>query len=171
VLTRLKEIIRDNLLFDENNPSMTVGDAPLEAALGKKEVHVNEIRGVVQRQLMLVEAGQGPLSARMLAGALVTERAAPSNPCPETRAATAQANAPRGRVLDLTEILGGSVVTYRPAPSNNSRIIGTVSYTLPQPATGQIGGRAPATTTPGGIKLYRSACTPAESRAGRGWRF
>jgi hypothetical protein len=36
VLTMLKEIIRDNLLFDENNPSMIVGDAPLEAALGKK---------------------------------------------------------------------------------------------------------------------------------------
>ncbi len=154
VLTRLKEIIRDNLLFDENNPSMIVRDAPLEAALGKKEVHANEIRGVVQRQLMLVEAGQGPLSARMLAEALVTERATPSNPRPETRAATAQANAPSGRVLDLTEILGGSVVTSRPAPSNNSRIIGTVSQqgsgstALPQPATGQIGGRAPATTTP-----------------------
>jgi hypothetical protein len=158
VLTRLKEIIRDNLLFDENNPAMIVGDAPLEAALGKKEVHVNEIRGVVQRQMMLVEACQGPLSARMLAGALITERAAPSNPCPETRAATAQANAPRGRVLDLTEILGGSVMAYRPAPSNNSRIIGTVSFTppqqgsgiaaAPQPANGQTGGRAPATTTP-----------------------
>ena len=32
VLTWLKEIIRDNFLFDENNPSMIVGDAPLEAA-------------------------------------------------------------------------------------------------------------------------------------------
>jgi hypothetical protein len=29
----LKEIIRDNLLFDESNPSMIVGDTPLEAAL------------------------------------------------------------------------------------------------------------------------------------------
>jgi hypothetical protein len=37
VLMWLKEIIRDNLLFDENNPSMIVGDAPLEAALKKKE--------------------------------------------------------------------------------------------------------------------------------------
>jgi hypothetical protein len=36
VLTRLKEIIRDNLLFDESNPAMIVGDARLEAALGKK---------------------------------------------------------------------------------------------------------------------------------------
>jgi hypothetical protein len=88
VLTRLKEIIRDNLLFDESNPAMIVGDAPLEAALGMKKVHVNEIRGVVQQRLMLVEASQGPLSARMLAGAMVSERAAPSNPRPETRAAT-----------------------------------------------------------------------------------
>ncbi len=158
VLTRLKEIIRDNLLFDENNPAMIVGDAPLEAALGKKKVHVNEIRGVVQQQLMLVEASQGPLSARMLAGAMVSERAAPSNPHPETRAATTQASAPNGRVLSLTEILAGSVVAYRPVPSNNSRIIGTVSYTPPQqrngatappqPATGQNGGRASATTAP-----------------------
>ncbi len=37
VLTWLKEIIRDNLLFDEDNPSMIVGDAPLEAALKKRE--------------------------------------------------------------------------------------------------------------------------------------
>jgi hypothetical protein len=63
VLTWLKEIIRDNLLFDENNPSMIVGDAPLEAALRKKRVHVNEIRSVVQQQLTMVEASQGPLSA------------------------------------------------------------------------------------------------------------
>jgi hypothetical protein len=158
VLTRLKEIIQDNLLFDESNPAMIVGDAPLEAALGKKKVHVNEIRGVVQQQLMMVEAGQGPLSARMLAGAMVSERAASSNPHPETRAAMTQAGAPNGRVLSLTEILAGSVVAYSPAPSNNSRIIGTVSYTPPQqrngatapprPATGQNGGGAPATTTP-----------------------
>ena len=36
VLTWLKEIIRDNLLFDEGNPAMIVGDAPLEAALRSK---------------------------------------------------------------------------------------------------------------------------------------
>jgi hypothetical protein len=68
VLTWLKEIIRDNLLFDKNNPSMIVGDAALEAALRKKRVHVNEIRGVVQQQLTMVEARQGLLSIGMLAG-------------------------------------------------------------------------------------------------------
>ncbi len=51
VLTMLKEITRDNLLFDESNPSMIVGDAPLEAALGRREVDVNEIRGVRLRAM------------------------------------------------------------------------------------------------------------------------
>jgi hypothetical protein len=37
VLTWLKEIIRDNLLFDERNPAMIVGDAPLEVAIEKQE--------------------------------------------------------------------------------------------------------------------------------------
>ncbi len=60
VLTMLKEIIRGNLLIDQSNPSMIVGDALLEAALGRREVDVNEILGVVQRQLLLVEAA-GPL--------------------------------------------------------------------------------------------------------------
>jgi hypothetical protein len=58
VLTWLKEIIRDNILFDESNPSMIVGDVPLEAALRKKRVHVNEIWNVVQQQLTMVEARQ-----------------------------------------------------------------------------------------------------------------
>ncbi len=176
MLTRLKEIIRDNLLFDENNPAMIVGDSPLEAALGKKKVHVNEIRGVVQQQLMLVEACQGPLSARMLAGAMTSERRAPSNPRPETRAATTLAGAPSGRVLSLTEILAGSVVAYRPAPSNNSRIIGKVSYTPPQqrngatappqPATGQNGVGAPATTTPAASNFTGVQVRPLSSEPG-----
>jgi hypothetical protein len=88
VLRWLKEIIRDNLLFDESNPAMIVGDAPLEAALRKKRVHVNEIRGVVQQQLTMVEAGQGPLSARMLSGGTVYEGIAPGNPRPEAQAVT-----------------------------------------------------------------------------------
>ncbi len=60
VLTWLKEIIRDNLLFDERNPAMIV-DVPLEAALRKKRAHVNEIWNVVMQQLMMVEARQGPI--------------------------------------------------------------------------------------------------------------
>jgi hypothetical protein len=80
VLTMLKEIIRGNLLFNENNPSMIVGDAPLEAALGRREVDVNEIRGVVQRQLTLVEAGLGPLAESMLAESVAMVRGASSIP-------------------------------------------------------------------------------------------
>jgi hypothetical protein len=48
----LKIIIRDTLLFDENNPAMIIGDPPLEAALGKKEVYVREIRDIVYRLAM-----------------------------------------------------------------------------------------------------------------------
>ncbi len=47
---------RDNLLFDERNPAMIIGDAPLEVALRKKKVHVNNIRSVVIQQLTMVEA-------------------------------------------------------------------------------------------------------------------
>jgi hypothetical protein len=127
VLTWLKEIIQDNLLFDESNPAMRVGDAPLEAALGKKRVHVNEIRGVVQQQLTMVEAGQGPLSARMLSGGMVYEGIAPGNPHPEAQVVTTQPNSTNARVPSLTEIAAGPVVLYSPATGNNSRIIGTVS--------------------------------------------
>jgi hypothetical protein len=113
----LKEIVRDNLLFDENNPSMKVGDAPLEAALGKKEVRVNEVQGVVQRQLVLVEASQGPLGEGMLAGSLAIERAAPSNPRPETRAVTTQANIPSGRVVGFSGISSGTIAQELSAQS------------------------------------------------------
>jgi hypothetical protein len=71
---------------------MIVGDAPLEAALRKKRMHINEIRGVVQQQLTMVEASQGPLSARMLFGGTMYVGTAPGSPRPEARAATAQAN-------------------------------------------------------------------------------
>jgi hypothetical protein len=101
VLTMLKEIIRDNLLFDENNPSMLVGDAPLEAALGRREVDVNDIRSVVQSQLTLVEAGPGPLAGNVLAESLAMMRGAFSNPRPEARAVATPANVPTGRVMDF----------------------------------------------------------------------
>ncbi len=157
VLTGLKEIIRDNLLFDESNPAMIVGDAPLEAALRKKRVHVNEIPGVGQQQLTMLEASQGPLSARKLSGGTMYEGTAPGNPRPEARAATAQANTTNARVLSLTKIAAGPVVLYSPAPGD-LQIIGTVSYTppqqgsiasaLPRTVAGQNGGGSPAATTP-----------------------
>jgi hypothetical protein len=154
----LKEIIRDNLLFDESNPSTIVGDAPLEAALGRREVDVNEIRGVVQHQLLLVEAGPGPLAESMLAESLAMVRGASSNPHSEARAVAAPASIPTGRVVDFPRLPSGSVVTIGPAAGDSSRIIGTVMYVPPQrgngsaappqPGAGQDGGRTPATTTP-----------------------
>ncbi len=95
VLTWLKEIIRDNLLFDEKNPAMIVGDAPLEAALRKKKVHVNNIRSVVIQQLTMVEARQGPWSLAMLIGGMTRLGRVPVVPRPEVRAVTAPA-APQG---------------------------------------------------------------------------
>ncbi len=140
VLTWLKEIIRDNLLFDESNPAMIVGDAPLEAALRKKRVHVNEIRNVVQRQLTMVEARQGPMSAAMLAGGMTHLGRVPVIPRPEVRAVTAPASTPSVRVVSLTEVAAGPVVLYSPVPGI-SQDIGTVSYTPPpRPAAGQNAG-------------------------------
>ncbi len=57
----LKIIIRDNSLFDENNPSVIVGDSALEAALGKKEVYVGEVRDIIFLQLVISEPYQWPL--------------------------------------------------------------------------------------------------------------
>ncbi len=90
VLTWLKDIIRDNLLFDERNPAMIVGDASLEAALRKKKVHVNNIRSVVIQQLTMVEARQGPWNPAMLIGGMTRLGRVPVNPRPEVQAATAQ---------------------------------------------------------------------------------
>jgi hypothetical protein len=140
VLTWLKEIIRDNLLFDENNPSMIVGDAPLEAALRKKRVHVNEIRGVVPQQLMMVEARQGPLSTGLLAGSIMFQGRVPGVPRSEARATMTPASTPNVRVVSLTEVEAGPVVLYSPTPGD-SQVIGTVSYIPPpRPAAGQNAG-------------------------------
>ncbi len=162
VLTWLKEIIQVNLLFDENNPSMIVGDAPLEAALRKKRVHVNKIRGEVQQQLTMVEARQGPLSTGMLAGGIMYQGRAPGVPRPEARATTTQASTPTARVVSLTEIAVGPVVLYSPAPGG-LQVIGTVSYTppqqgsntsvLPRPAAGQNAGGAPTAATSTGANF------------------
>jgi hypothetical protein len=164
VLTWLKEIIRDNLLFDENNPSMIVGDVPLEAALRKKRVHGNEIRSVVQQQLTMVEASQGPLSTGMLAGGTMYEGRAPGNSRLEARATTAQANTANVRVVSLTEIAAGPVVLYSPAPGD-SQVIGTVSYTPPQQGSSHAATACGWTewrgniccSHAGGIKLHRGA--------------
>ncbi len=159
VLTWLKEIIRDNLLFDERNPAMIVGDASLETALRKKKVHVNDIRSVVIQQLTMVEARQGPWNPAMLIGGMTRLGRAPAGPRPEARAVTAPTSAQGARVISLTEVPARSVVLHSPLPGTPrdfgtevparsvvmhdplpgiQQEIGIVSYTAPaRPATGQ----------------------------------
>jgi hypothetical protein len=174
VLTWLKEIILDNLLFDERNPAMIVGDAPLEAALRKKKVHVNDIRSVVIQQLTMVEARQGPWNPAMLIGGMTRLGREPAGPRPEVRAATAPASTQGARVVSLMEVPTGPVVLHSPAsgitevPARSVMMhnplpgiqqeIGTVSYTAPaRPATGQNagGGTAAAMSTEAGFTGVR----------------
>jgi hypothetical protein len=72
VLTMLNIIIRDNFLFDENNPAMIRGDPPLEEALGIREVYVGEIRDIVYQQLVLLELCRWPPPPSTLTGAAAT---------------------------------------------------------------------------------------------------
>ncbi len=51
ILTMLKIIVRDNVLLDEINPAIIRGDSLLEAALGKREFHVGEVRDIILQQL------------------------------------------------------------------------------------------------------------------------
>jgi hypothetical protein len=44
VLTILKEIIRDEEMFDMRNPAIILCDKDLEAALNMRALHVTEIR-------------------------------------------------------------------------------------------------------------------------------
>ncbi len=161
VLTWLKEIIQDNLLFDERNPAMIVGDAPLKAALRKRKVHVNDIRSVVIQQLTMVEARQGPWNPAMLIGGMTRLGRVPVGPRPEVQAVTAPASAQGVRVMSLTKVPARSVVLRSPAPGITEvparsvvmhspvpgipQEIGTVSYTAPsRPAAGQNAGGAAA---------------------------
>jgi hypothetical protein len=188
VLTMLKDIIRDNLLFDENNPAMIIGDPPLEAALGRKEVDVSDIRSVVHRQLTLVEACPGLLAANVLAGGMAMLTGAAGNPRTEARATMAPASAPTGRVIDFRGIPSGSIVTVREAGAagsatgNRARIIGTVTYVppsrgsgsvaLPQPGVGQDRGGATTTSTSTapsgtGVRVHMTIRGPSAAGASR----
>jgi hypothetical protein len=140
---------------------MIVGDAPLEAALRKKKVHVNNIRSVVIEQLTMVEARQGPWNPAMLIGGMTRLGRVPAGPRPEVRAAATPASAQGARVVSLVEVPTGSVVLHSPAsgitevPARSvvmhnplpgiQQEIGTVSYTAPAwPATWQNAGGAAA---------------------------
>ncbi len=141
VLTWLKEIIRDNLLFDERNPAMLVGDAPLEAALRKKKVHVNNIRSVVIQQM--VEARQGPWNLAMLIGGMTHLGRVPVDPRLEVQVVTAPASAQGVRVMSLTEVPVRSVVLRSPAPGITEVPARSVVMHSPLPGIQQEIGRSP----------------------------
>jgi len=52
ILTILKEIIRDEEMFDMRNPAIILCDKNLEMALNMQAMHVIEIRELVYSQLM-----------------------------------------------------------------------------------------------------------------------
>jgi hypothetical protein len=152
VLTWLKKIIRDNLLFDEQNPSMIVGDAALETALKRKRVHVNDIRSVVVHQLVLVEARQGPWTQALLLRGMARLENMPVPPRPEGSTTTAPVSALGTRAIGYIPMPAGAVVLHSPGPgtSRNPNLeipagllrldnpmpglqqeIGVVSYTYP----------------------------------------
>jgi hypothetical protein len=187
VLTWLKEIIRDNLLFDESNPAMIVGDAPLETALRNKKVHVNDIRSVVIQQLVMVEARQGPWNPAMLMRGMTRLESMPTPSRPEVWAATTPTGAQGARVISLTEVLAESVTrrgpfsgaprdfgTEVPARSvvmNNplpgiQQEIGVVSYTAPaRPATGpNVGESASAGAGFTGVRVRLLIRMPGAAR-------
>jgi hypothetical protein len=108
---------------------------------------------VVQQQLTMVEARQGPLSSAMLAGGMMYLGRVPVIPHPEARVVTTPASTPNVRVVSLSEVAAGPVVLYSPAPGD-SQVIGTVSYTPPpRPAAGQNAGGTPAAATPAGANF------------------
>jgi hypothetical protein len=102
VLTWLKDIIRDNLLFDERNPAVIVGDAPLEAALRNKKVHVNDIRSVVMQQLMMVESRQGPWNQSLLLRGMARLESMSTSSRPEEQATATPVSVPRARATDAS---------------------------------------------------------------------
>ena len=53
ILIILKDIIRDEGMFDEKNPSIILCSEHLENALGMKALHVSEIRALVLKHLVL----------------------------------------------------------------------------------------------------------------------
>jgi hypothetical protein len=192
VLTWLKEIIRDNPLFDERNPAMIVGDAPLEAALRNKKVHVNDIRSVVMQQLTMVEARQGPWNQALLLRGMARLESMSTPSRPEGQAVATPASVPRVRAIGLIPIPTGAVVLHSPnsgiprnsgveVPARSLRLdnsapklqheIGVVSYTFPErSAAAQSGGgvtTANATSGEGftGVRIRPLAHRPGVARA------
>jgi hypothetical protein len=192
VLTWLKDIIRDNLLFDERNPAVIVGDAPLEAALRNKKVHVNDIRSVVMQQLMMVESRQGPWNQSLLLRGMARLESMSTSSRPEEQATATPVSVPRARATGLIPMPPGAIVIHSPGsgisqgasmevPARSLRLdnpipglqqeIGVVSYTFPaRPAAAPSGGGATtanAATGGGftGVRLRPMIHRPGVARA------
>ena len=171
---------------------MIVGDAPLEAALRSKRVHVDDIRSVVVQQLTMVEARQGPWNPALLLRGMARLESMPIPPRPEESATTTPASAPRARAIGYIPMPAGAVVLHSPGsgtsqnpsmeiPAGSLRLdnpipglqqeIGVVSYTFPaRSATAQNGGGAAtanATTGGGftGVRLRPMVHRPGVARA------
>jgi hypothetical protein len=108
-------------------------------------------------------------SGQLLIGGMTRLERAPIGPQPEVQRAATPTNAPRARVISLTEVPAGSVVLHSPLPGTPrdfgtevparsvvmrdpvpgiQQEIGVVSYTAPaRPAAGQNAGGVAATAT------------------------
>ncbi len=64
VITLVREIIRDNCLYDKTNTAVIVCDSELEKVFNTNGMHVSELKGKIMEQLILVtEPLQGHLRA------------------------------------------------------------------------------------------------------------
>jgi hypothetical protein len=64
VITLVREIIRDNCLYDKTNTAVIVCDSELEKVFNTNGMHVSELKGKILEQLILVtEPLQGRLRA------------------------------------------------------------------------------------------------------------
>jgi hypothetical protein len=75
VITLVREIIRDNCLYDKTNTAVIVCDSELEKVFDTNGMHVSELKGKIMEQLILVTE---PLQGRLRAAwqRYVNERAA-----------------------------------------------------------------------------------------------
>jgi hypothetical protein len=96
VITLVREIIRDNCLYDKTNTAVIVCDSELEKVFNTNGMHMSELKGKILEQLILVtEPLQGRLraawqryAAEQAAGAIAPAAVEPE-PEPENREETA----------------------------------------------------------------------------------
>ncbi len=92
IINTLREIIRDNNLYDKTNTGVIVCDTELEKAFNTNGIHVTELKSKIMEQLILVtEPLQGQLRAawQRQENARAASVAAPAIVTPEQREETA----------------------------------------------------------------------------------